>query len=81
MDELQKLKHRIENCTDEMERIGLTKVYDKLLKLRYAFLHCFQAILAMFYEALRYDLKVGYSIAKLEHKFNVMLSYKLLLFS
>ena len=48
MDELQKLKHRIENCTDEMERIGLTKVYDKLLKLRYAFLHCFQAILAMF---------------------------------
>ena len=31
MDELQKLKHRIENCTDEMERIGLTKVYDKLL--------------------------------------------------
>ena len=48
MQELQELRRRIEHCNDEIERIGLTKVYDKLLKLRYAFLHCFQAILAMF---------------------------------
>ena len=48
MQELQELRRRIEHCNDEIERIGLTKVYDKLLKLRYAFLHCFQAILALF---------------------------------
>lgn len=31
MQELQELRRRIERCNDEIERIGLTKVYDKLL--------------------------------------------------
>ena len=31
MQELQELRRRIEHCNDEIERIGLTKVYDKLL--------------------------------------------------
>ena len=31
MDELLELKQRIENCTDELERIALAKVYDKQL--------------------------------------------------
>lgn len=31
MQELQELRRRIEHCNDEIERIGLTKAYDKLL--------------------------------------------------
>ena len=31
MNELLELKHRIDNCTDELQSFDLQKIYDKLL--------------------------------------------------